>query len=876
MTEKYLEYPLQNGFVNNWLVAGPILHAVTVSGSQSEVNARKDQIAREMADPTPGFSETPMDRQSFEYAGEKVAWRYYHCAEDHFVDVSVFYPLWQHIRTWAYARLVIPQPDASGGVEASEAAASALVGPADVKFSLTVSGPAEVWLNGKQVFRVENFQTGPQPVIFNAALEPENELLVRFEQVGARRCLNQMALQLLELPEGLAQENITVQIPTSARYPHRHKQFESMFEKAYLEGVANYRGTNVNLRFAEDVKEEMRYAYMIQDAEERIYVEGTWDPTTGEPIDIGHPQRIFERPLWVVLRAPGREYFEQDMRYERRMPFYVLDNSYSDTPYGDPASRRIEALEDAARREGNIFAEIAKMTLEKWDALDAGVIQASIARANRREAGSGVQVAGLLSILYRFMDVPGKPPHFKDEVKPAVEACILGFPYWMDEPGDHGALDFRTESQAIVFHTCEILAGQRYPERTFAASGMKGSDHRAKGEQLALEWLHLRGQGGFMEWNANSAFELDIMALSLLASLAESEAVRELSAVLLDKIMFLIAVNSYKGAYGATHGATGAMLIKSAQLEATSGITRLLWGLGVYSQYILGTVSLACSDYEYPSFLADIATGRLAVHAVPKEMLSKEHQAAGSDAAGVNTVTYKTPDYMLSSAQDYRPGQQGSQEHIWQATMGPDAVVFANHPACMRDDDAHQPGFWLGNAVLPRVAQWKDVLIAVYHLPAADWMGFTHAYFPIYAFDEYAFEGGWAFARKGKGYLAITARQGIDLVKRGPDGYRELRSYGKDNVWLCHMGRDDLDGYFSTFQRDILKIKPRWKDLSVRFTSLRGEKLSFGWEGPLLVNGQEQAITGFKHIENPYCTADLPAEKMDISYGDLVLRLNFQ
>ena len=52
--------------------------------------------------------------------------------------------------------------------------------------------------------------------------------------------------------------------------------------------------------------------------------------------------------------------------------------------------------------------------------------------------------------------------------------------------------------------------------------------------------------------------------------------------------------------------------------------------------------------------------------------------------------------------------------------------------------------------------------------------------FPTFAFDEYEIEKGWAFARKGKGYLAITARQGIELIKRGPDGYRELRSYGQE------------------------------------------------------------------------------------------------
>jgi hypothetical protein len=59
-------------------------------------------------------------------------------------------------------------------------------------------------------------------------------------------------------------------------------------------------------------------------------------------------------------------------------------------------------------------------------------------------------------------------------------------------------------------------------------------------------------------------------------------------------------------------------------------------------------------------------------------------------------------------------------------------------------------------------------------------------------------------------------------------------------------------------------------------TSLRGEDLAFSWQGPLTINGIEQPITGFKHIENPYCVTELHAKQMDISYGEYVLRLNYE
>ena len=82
---------------------------------------------------------------------------------------------------------------------------------------------------------------------------------------------------------------------------------------------------------------------------------------------------------------------------------------------------------------------------------------------------------------------------------------------------------------------------------------------------------------------------------------------KELAAVLMDKIFFLLAVNSYWGTFGSAHGRTGASMIKSAQLDATSGITRMMWGMGVFNPHIAATVSLACSSYEFPLHIADIA-----------------------------------------------------------------------------------------------------------------------------------------------------------------------------------------------------------------------------------------------------------------------------
>ena len=49
------------------------------------------------------------------------------------------------------------------------------------------------------------------------------------------------------------------------------------------------------------------------------------------------------------------------------------------------------------------------------------------------------------------------------------------------------------------------------------------------------------------------------------------------------------------------------------------------------------------------------------------------------------------------------------------------------------------------------------------------------------------------------------------------------------------------DKDFTNFQEKILAIRPGFKELSVQLTSLRGEEISFGWEGPMLLNGDASA-----------------------------------
>jgi hypothetical protein len=528
MSTPYLEYELQDGFIHNWLVVGPLKTSIEVAeGDGLDESARKLQIAQERYVADPVVEGEPIQRGAAVIDGQELKWAYTRCLDDHFVDLSTFRHTWTYLRSWAYTQLRLFEAN-------------------DVTFVLTTNGPADVWINGRHVHRQEHFHhQDPKGVAFTASLnEDDNEILVRFEEVAARECPYVMALKL----EGIADpEDVEVRVPSATERTVRHMMFERVLEQASIEGVTNHRGKVVNLHWADDLEANFNYDYSIRGPGDRVYVGGHTEAKPNEVADIGHGYRIWQGPFRVVVRPISQEYYDWDVRYQWEMPFYVLDTEYSEMPYGTYEERNREALEYATTQKGSVYAEIAKFELSKWEDVDLDVIHKTIASINERGDCSDFYLVGLLGAMYRHMGEDG----FPDDLKAPLKECVLNFKYWLDEPGAD-AMCYTTENHSILFHACEILAGQLYPDEIFSNTGETGQWHREKGERLARAWLKVRGTSGFWEWDSNCYFDEDLLALSHLAGLAESPDVMELASVVMDKMFFTMAVNSYKGVFGST------------------------------------------------------------------------------------------------------------------------------------------------------------------------------------------------------------------------------------------------------------------------------------------------------------------------------------
>jgi len=179
----------------------------------------------------------------------------------------------------------------------------------------------------------------------------------------------------------------------------------------------------------------------------------------------------------------------------------------------------------------------------------------------------------------------------------------------------------------------------------------------------------------------------------------------------------------------------------------------------------------------------------------------------GSTLGEMKTYSYKTPDAHLSSVRDYNKGLIGIQQHVWQATLDDDALLWGTHPG-PRDGD-HASTYWTGGGSLPRVDQHESVLIALYNPTVqghadALFSNFTHAFFPIQRFDDVQEHDGWVFGRKGDGYVAVwSPSQELFEDNSSEWSGQEIRSPGVQSAWIVEVGRRATDGSFQDFQEKV-------------------------------------------------------------------------
>jgi len=606
----------------------------------------------------------------------------------------------------------------------------------------------------------------------------------------------------------------------------------------------------------------------------------------------------------------------------------------------------------SANTRGSIFGAICSATLGKPVSINDADVKKNVDTLIAQKDCADFTAIRVIRVLYK-----NKQYNFlKPEQEEALRNAMLGFKYWVDEPGADEMISW-TENHQILFHASEYLAGQLYPDAVFKNNGKNGAWRMQHAKPMILKWIERRARWGFSEWDSNVYYDEDLAAIVNLADLAQDPEVARQAKLAVDLMLLDIGSDLFKGVYATSHGRTYYNEVITGRRDSTMSISKLVWGIGKFnSSESMSALPVITGGYTPPAGIVALNQSydmpefqNLERHGIPLNKITKyglsfknledvptlfgmgiysqpeivdtmltfadkynlwNHpfmKEAGEAVRKIprtgqlgktlramppiepyrtllgeaNKITYRTPDYSLSTAQDYRPGEMGNQHHIWQATLSPDAIVFVTNPGSLEDTHERTPTFWGGQNRFPRNAQYKNVLISIYNIKNEKAIAernlflYTHAFFPKKEFERVEESGGWVFGKVADGYIALRSQAPVKWTAEGPQAGLELVAEGAKNIWICVMGRSAVDGSFEDFMSKIKAAKVNYEGVKVSFDAPGIGSVSFGWTGPLTVNGAEIPLKNYPLFDNPYAHSEFDSGVITLTGGAAEQVLDF-
>jgi len=377
-----------------------------------------------------------------------------------------------------------------------------------------------------------------------------------------------------------------------------------------------------------------------------------------------------------------------------------------------------------------------------------------------------------------------------------IDQAILGYRYWMDEPGNDVQWYF-SENHALLFHTAAYLAGHILPDARFVRSGRTGREQSATGAARVRAWLDHFEEWEMAEFNSAPYFPIDLKGLCALYALAPDADISSRAGKGILRLMEVVARSAHHGILTGAQGRSYEHTLRASRSLELSGISRMIWGKGNYGMrfHALPQLALCLRDHGLvvPDDLAAIAS-------ISDDSAWEWCFAQGQDRFA-RLYHHKTRDHAMGSAAGYRWNQWGYQETVIHIRLGrnPDAQIWINHPGEVLQSGYGRPSYWGGSGTLPRVHQYRD--LAVVRFDCSDEQpDFTHAWFPESAFDSAHVRGNVALAEADNAFVLLRTTAPLENVSSGPTSGNELRAAGRQSTWIVRLGDRAMAGSLDAFE----------------------------------------------------------------------------
>lgn len=430
----------------------------------------------------------------------------------------------------------------------------------------------------------------------------------------------------------------------------------------------------------------------------------------------------------------------------------------------------------------------------RWDAASQRVFEQALEKVEERHDCADFRMMTLLWIWRRHRH------DLSHELVARLTRAILGFRYWMDEPGND-VMWFWSENHVLCFHIAQFLAGDMMPEAMFTASQRRGAEQARLGAARLHRWFDAIEEHGLAEWNSTAYYPINYRGLLVLYSLAQDEVLQQRAKKLLDRISEMVALHLAGGVAVGSQGRIYEKELLAGPMTELGAMGSLMFGGWHVPGKDAAAVLLALSEYRPPEDLTALA------HPAQGTCVEATYQQGLDGQARL--ALFKSDKVQLSSVAHHKPGQAGHQQHVLdlQFTSDPMARIWVNHPGTLRYWAEARPSFWAGNGRLPDVTQHANTAAMLYDLQEGD-IPFTHLFLPHDYLDECQNAQNWCFVRGGQGYGAIWSAGALLPEQNGLYAKYEWRQAGPQAAWVIYVGDAAMHGSFSAFQDAACRLMP--------------------------------------------------------------------
>jgi len=255
---------------------------------------------------------------------------------------------------------------------------------------------------------------------------------------------------------------------------------------------------------------------------------------------------------------------------------------------------------------GSYNAILQKLALgEEVTAADWAITDDMVRGIHDRFSGCTFDFQTALRVLLAYGEAI--PQEHLDKIK----AAFTGYRFFMTAPGGDDMVLW-SENLQIQLAVSEYFTALLWEDAISAADGKSAGEHLAHARQRIAIWLRQRWLYGFSEWNSPTYYVEDVSPLCLLIDFAPEQELRTRAAIVLDLLLYDIAVGQYGGVFGSTAGRCYSAGRRLENYTSTGAVTAELAGTepGSYNGMLNNFRYRKPEGYQIPKVLLEIARDR--------------------------------------------------------------------------------------------------------------------------------------------------------------------------------------------------------------------------------------------------------------------------